>query len=75
MPIAAVPRYLPPSDFAKASPALRFGLLLSIWTDRSDQRAAGAGTGNEKKAREAEQLRHGPRADEPQIFDQVTGPS
>lgn len=37
MPIAAVPRYLPTSDFAKASPALRFGLLLSIWTDRSDQ--------------------------------------
>ncbi|GIU75435.1 MAG: hypothetical protein KatS3mg004_2522 [Bryobacteraceae bacterium] len=37
MPVAAVPNYLPAGDFAKASPGLRFGLLLSIWTDRKDQ--------------------------------------
>ncbi|GIU76982.1 MAG: hypothetical protein KatS3mg005_0220 [Bryobacteraceae bacterium] len=37
MPVAAVPRYLRAADFSKASPALRFGLLLSIWTERSDQ--------------------------------------
>ncbi len=37
MPIAAVPRHLPAADFLKASPALRFGLLLSIWTERFDQ--------------------------------------
>lgn len=37
MPVAAVPRYLPAAEFSKASPALRFGLLLSIWTERSDQ--------------------------------------
>lgn len=36
MPIAAVPAYLG-NDFNDASPALRFGLLLSIWTARSDQ--------------------------------------
>lgn len=32
MPVAAVPKYLPENQFAQASPALRFGLLLSIWT-------------------------------------------
>ncbi|MGQ9634943.1 MAG: type III-B CRISPR module RAMP protein Cmr6 [Bryobacteraceae bacterium] len=37
MPIAAVPSYLPASQFAGASPALRFGLLLPVWTDRRDQ--------------------------------------
>lgn len=37
MPIAAVPAYLPRVDFSKASPALRFGLLLSIWTESADQ--------------------------------------
>ncbi len=36
MPIAAVPNYLG-RDFKDASPALRFGLLLPIWTDRADQ--------------------------------------
>ncbi|MEW6245665.1 MAG: type III-B CRISPR module RAMP protein Cmr6 [Nitrospirota bacterium] len=36
MPIAAVPSYLG-NDFTEASPALRFGLLLPIWTTRSDQ--------------------------------------
>jgi CRISPR-associated protein Cmr6 len=38
MPIAAVPAYLG-NDFADASPGLRFGLLLPIWTDRRDQEA------------------------------------
>lgn len=36
MAIAAVPAYLG-KDFKQASPALRFGLYLSIWTDRADQ--------------------------------------
>lgn len=36
MPIAAVPGYLG-RDFKDASPGLRFGLLLPIWTDRADQ--------------------------------------
>lgn len=39
MPIAAVPAYLQRSDFKAASPGLRFGLLLPIWTDRADQEA------------------------------------
>jgi CRISPR-associated protein Cmr6 len=38
MPVAAVPAYLG-NDFADASPGLRFGLLLPIWTDRQDQEA------------------------------------
>ncbi len=36
MPIAAVPAYLG-EDSKDASPAMRFGLLLPIWTDRRDQ--------------------------------------
>lgn len=36
MPIAAVPSYLG-KDFRDASPALRFGMYLPIWTDRADQ--------------------------------------
>lgn len=36
MPIAAVPSYLG-TDFRASSPALRFGLLLPIWTTREDQ--------------------------------------
>ncbi|MDZ7295983.1 MAG: type III-B CRISPR module RAMP protein Cmr6 [candidate division KSB1 bacterium] len=36
MPIAAVPAYLG-NDVKDASPALRFGLLLPIWTARADQ--------------------------------------
>lgn len=38
MPIAAVPEYLG-HDFREASPGLRFGLLLPIWTTRQDQEA------------------------------------
>lgn len=37
MSIAAVPRYLPSHQMKETSPALRFGLLLSIWTTREDQ--------------------------------------
>jgi CRISPR-associated protein Cmr6 len=36
MPIAAVPAYLG-KDFKDASPGLRFGMYLPIWTDRADQ--------------------------------------
>lgn len=36
MPIAAIPAYLG-KDFKDASPGLKFGLLLSIWTNRQDQ--------------------------------------
>lgn len=36
MPIAAVPAYLG-QDFKDASPGLRFGMYLAIWTDRHDQ--------------------------------------
>jgi len=36
MPTAATPAYLG-KDFKSASPALRFGLLLPIWTTRHDQ--------------------------------------
>lgn len=38
MPTAAVPSYLG-RDFKDASPGLRFGLLLPIWTTRQDQEA------------------------------------
>lgn len=36
MPIAAVPAYLG-KDFKDASPGMRFGLMLPIWTTRQDQ--------------------------------------
>lgn len=36
MPIAAVPHYLG-QDFSSASPGLRFGMYLPIWTERADQ--------------------------------------
>ena len=43
MPIAAVPhyvqRYIQGKSFEAASPALRFGLLLRVWTALDDQRA------------------------------------
>ncbi len=38
MPIAAVPKYLG-QEFKDASPGLRFGMLLPIWTSRQDQEA------------------------------------
>lgn len=39
MSIAAVPKYLG-QDFKEASPGMRFGHLLPIWTDRKDQEAS-----------------------------------
>ncbi len=36
MPIAAVPEYLG-QDFSDASPGMRFGMYLPIWTARTDQ--------------------------------------
>jgi len=36
MPVAAVPAYLG-QDFKDASPGLRFGMYLPIWTERADQ--------------------------------------
>ena len=38
MPIAGTPRYIPANEVGQASPALRFGAYLPIWTDREDQR-------------------------------------
>jgi CRISPR-associated protein Cmr6 len=38
MPVAAVPEYLG-RDFKDASPGMRFGMYLPIWTDRTDQEA------------------------------------
>ena len=38
MPIAAIPRYIPGNEAGQASPALRFGLYLPIWTNQQDQR-------------------------------------
>lgn len=38
MPIAAVPAYLG-RDFKEASPGMRFGMYLPIWTERADQEA------------------------------------
>lgn len=37
MSIAAVPGYLVRHDLSQASPGLRFGLFLPIWTDRPEQ--------------------------------------
>lgn len=37
MPVPAAPRYALKPSFEQASPALRFGLLLPVWTARADQ--------------------------------------
>lgn len=37
MPTAAVPQYLLSQDLSHASPGMRFGLYLPIWTTRKDQ--------------------------------------
>jgi CRISPR-associated protein Cmr6 len=56
MPIAAVPKYLQrhiqEKSFEAASPALRFGLLLPIWTTRQDQ-IEEVKQRSEKKSKEA----------------------
>ncbi len=54
MPIAAVPRYLG-SNFGDASPGLRFGLYLAIWTTRADQEAEIQGRAG-RRSREGEAL-------------------
>ncbi|MEJ5369567.1 MAG: type III-B CRISPR module RAMP protein Cmr6 [Bryobacteraceae bacterium] len=56
MPVAAVPKYLPVAQFQNASPALRFGLLLSVWTDRRDQEKEVLDRAS-RRSREAEQLK------------------
>jgi CRISPR-associated protein Cmr6 len=55
MPIAAVPTYLG-NDFRNASPALRFGLLLPIWTNRQDQERE-VNKRAEAKSREGDEVR------------------
>lgn len=54
MPIAAVPAYLG-TDFKDASPGLRFGLLLPIWTNRQDQEAD-VRKRAERKSREGQEV-------------------
>ena len=51
MPIAAVPAYLG-TDFSSASPGLRFGMYLPIWTNRADQEHE-VNSRASKKSREA----------------------
>ena len=51
MPIAAVPAYLG-QDFSSASPGLRFGMYLPIWTNRADQEHE-VNSRASKKSREA----------------------
>lgn len=55
MPIAAVPNYLG-RVFKEASPALRFGMLLPVWTERQDQEKEVHARAN-KRSREAQELR------------------
>jgi len=55
MPIAAVPAYLG-NDFKEASPGLRFGMLLPIWTERKDQEVE-VKKRAEAKSREGEEIR------------------
>ena len=54
MPIAAVPAYLG-KDFSHASPGLRFGMYLPIWTDRQDQEKE-VKSRAEKKSREGSEI-------------------
>lgn len=37
MTIPAIPHYIPGNEAEQASPALRFGLFLPVWTNREDQ--------------------------------------
>lgn len=55
MPIAAAPNYLG-RDFKEASPALRFGLLLPVWTTRRDQEVD-LNKRAEAKSREGDEVR------------------
>ena len=55
MPIAGTPRYIPANEVGQASPALRFGAYLPIWTDREDQRCEFSDRAG-KKSREADEF-------------------
>jgi CRISPR-associated protein Cmr6 len=55
MPTAAVPAYLG-RDFKTASPALRFGLLLPVWTTRHDQESQ-VNKRAEARSREGDEVR------------------
>ena len=61
MPVAAVPRYLG-SDFANASPALRFGMYLPIWTNRTDQERE-VRNRTKKRSREGKKLKQALESD------------
>ena len=37
MPVAAIPDYIGTQDLSTASPGMRFGMYLPIWTDHTDQ--------------------------------------
>lgn len=56
MPIAALPEYLGKLDLSSASPGMRFGLFLPIWTDRADQERQ-VNDRKGKKSREADEVR------------------
>jgi CRISPR-associated protein Cmr6 len=56
MPIAAAPKYLG-SDFENTPPGMRFGIFLSIWTERTDQE-------NEVKRRASTRSREGQEIDD-----------
>lgn len=56
MSIAAVPAYLG-NDFKEASPGMRFGQLLPIWTDRRDQETDVRDRVN-KKSHEGKEVAH-----------------
>jgi len=55
MPIAAVPEYFGKQDFSGASPGMRFGMYLPIWTERADQEKQIRKMA-EKKSREGQAL-------------------
>lgn len=54
MSIAAVPAYFS-QNFSEASPAMRFGMYLPIWTDRTDQEAEVKDRAK-KKSREGQEV-------------------
>lgn len=82
MPVAAVPAYLG-QDFRDASPGMRFGMYLPIWTTRTDQEdevhkraEAKSGEGHEVKAllnrgmdHAIQTLRQRPRRPLPGLWD------
>lgn len=57
MPIAALPGYLVGQDLSQASPGLRFGMYLPIWTTRQDQEAE-VKKRAEARSREGDEVRN-----------------